>query len=129
MIVNCDPTLCRARPAQVPGTRQVPDGAALLTVGDVDQQPSMGPGQVLADIIVSGAVPVVLLTEVVYQVAQSRIVTTAHQSDWSVCRFRNEKHQRWQGRGSSPRRSSTVRRQIKWANRVGLVAEALALSD
>ena len=42
----------------------VPDGAALLIVGDVDQLPSVGPGQELADIIASGAVPVVRLTEV-----------------------------------------------------------------
>ena len=56
----------------------VSDGAALLIVGDVDQLPSVGPGQVLADIIPSGAVPVVRLTEVFRQAAQSRIVTTAH---------------------------------------------------
>ena len=52
--------------------------AALLIVGDVDQLPSVGPGQVLADIIASGAVPVVRLTEVFRQAARSRIVTTAH---------------------------------------------------
>ena len=56
----------------------VPDEAALLIVGDVDQLPSVGPGQVLADIIASGAVPVVRLTEVFRQAARSRIVTTAH---------------------------------------------------
>ncbi len=56
----------------------VPDEAALLIVGNVDQLPSVGPGQVLADIIASGAVPVVRLTEVFRQAAQSRIVTTAH---------------------------------------------------
>lgn len=39
--------------------RALPEGAALLLVGDVDQLPSVGPGQVLADIIVSAAVPVV----------------------------------------------------------------------
>ena len=55
----------------------VPDGAALLVVGDVDQLPSVGPGQVLADIIASGAVPVVRLTEVFRQAAQSRIVTSS----------------------------------------------------
>jgi exodeoxyribonuclease V alpha subunit len=37
----------------------VPGKAAMLIVGDVDQLPSVGPGQVLADIIQSGAVPVV----------------------------------------------------------------------
>ena len=56
----------------------VPDEAALLIVGDVDQLPSVGPGQVLADIIASGTVPIVRLTEVFRQAARSRIVTTAH---------------------------------------------------
>ena len=56
----------------------LPDRAALLLVGDVDQLPSVGPGQVLADVIASGAVPVVRLTEVFRQAAQSRIITNAH---------------------------------------------------
>jgi len=58
--------------------RAVPDHAALLVVGDVDQLPSVGPGQVLADIIASGAVPVARLTEVFRQAARSRIITNAH---------------------------------------------------
>jgi exodeoxyribonuclease V alpha subunit len=58
--------------------RAVPDKAALLIVGDIDQLPSVGPGQVLADIISSGAVRVVRLTEVFRQAAQSRIITSAH---------------------------------------------------
>jgi exodeoxyribonuclease V alpha subunit len=58
--------------------RALPDRAALLLVGDVDQLPSVGPGQVLTDIIGSGAVPVVRLTEVFRQAAESRIVTNAH---------------------------------------------------
>jgi exodeoxyribonuclease V alpha subunit len=58
--------------------RALPDQAALLLVGDVDQLPSVGPGQVLADIIGSGAVPVMRLTEVFRQAAQSRIITNAH---------------------------------------------------
>jgi len=58
--------------------KAVPDKAAVLIVGDIDQLPSVGPGQVLADIIASGAVPVVRLTEVFRQAAQSRIITTAH---------------------------------------------------
>ncbi|MDQ1902694.1 ATP-dependent RecD-like DNA helicase [Paracoccus sp. WLY502] len=58
--------------------KAVPTTAALLMVGDIDQLPSVGPGQVLADIIGSGAVPVVRLTEVFRQAAQSRIITTAH---------------------------------------------------
>jgi exodeoxyribonuclease V alpha subunit len=58
--------------------KAVPQRAAMLIVGDVDQLPSVGPGQVLADVIQSGAVPVVRLTEVFRQAAQSRIITTAH---------------------------------------------------
>src|SRR5215467_10716398 len=58
--------------------KAVPDRAALLVVGDIDQLPSVGPGQVLADVISSGAVPIVRLTEVFRQAAQSRIITNAH---------------------------------------------------
>ena len=58
--------------------KAVPDDAALLIVGDIDQLPSVGPGQVLADVISSGAVPVVRLTEVFRQAAQSRIISSAH---------------------------------------------------
>jgi len=58
--------------------RVLPDRAALLLVGNVDQLPSVGPGQVLADIIASAAVPVVRLTEIFRQAAESRIVVNAH---------------------------------------------------
>jgi exodeoxyribonuclease V alpha subunit len=58
--------------------KAMPDAAALLMVGDIDQLPSVGPGQVLADVIASGAVPVVRLTEVFRQAAQSRIIASAH---------------------------------------------------
>ena len=58
--------------------KATPDDAALLIVGDIDQLPSVGPGQVLADIIGSGAVPVVRLTEVFRQAAASRIIINAH---------------------------------------------------
>src|SRR5271169_6752925 len=58
--------------------RALPDEAALLLVGDVDQLPAVGPGQVLADVIASGAVPVVRLTEVFRQAAESRIIVNAH---------------------------------------------------
>jgi AAA domain len=58
--------------------KAMPNRTALLIVGDIDQLPSVGPGQVLADIIASGAVPVVRLTEVFRQAAQSRIITSAH---------------------------------------------------
>ncbi|MDA8261357.1 MAG: ATP-binding domain-containing protein, partial [Actinomycetota bacterium] len=56
----------------------VPDHAAVILVGDVDQLPSVGPGRVLADLIDSGAVPTVRLTEVFRQARESFIVTNAH---------------------------------------------------
>ena len=58
--------------------KAVPDHAGLLIVGDIDQLPSVGPGQVLADVIASTAVPVVRLTEVFRQAAMSRIIVNAH---------------------------------------------------
>jgi exodeoxyribonuclease V alpha subunit len=58
--------------------RAIPEDAALLIVGDVDQLPSVGPGQVLTDTIRSGRVPVVRLTEVFRQAAGSRVITNAH---------------------------------------------------
>jgi exodeoxyribonuclease V alpha subunit len=66
--------------------KAVPDKAAVLLVGDIDQLPSVGPGQVLADVISSGAVPVVRLTEVFRQAVtevsrqavQSRIIISAY---------------------------------------------------
>lgn len=59
--------------------RAMPSNAAVILVGDVDQLPSVGPGQVLSDLIESGAVPVVRLTEVFRQAATSRIIRSAHQ--------------------------------------------------
>jgi exodeoxyribonuclease V alpha subunit len=58
--------------------KAVPDKAALLVIGDVDQLPSVGPGQVLVDTIASGAVPVVRLIEVFRQAAKSQIIVSAH---------------------------------------------------
>jgi exodeoxyribonuclease V alpha subunit len=56
----------------------VPQRAAVIFVGDADQLPSVGPGRVLRDVISSGAVPVVALTEIFRQAAESRIITGAH---------------------------------------------------
>ncbi|MEO1695809.1 MAG: ATP-dependent RecD-like DNA helicase [Planctomycetota bacterium] len=50
----------------------------LVFVGDPDQLPSVGPGNVLADLLASGAVPVARLTQVFRQAASSLIVTNAH---------------------------------------------------
>jgi exodeoxyribonuclease V alpha subunit len=56
----------------------LPARAHLILVGDVDQLPSVGPGAVLGDIIRSGAVPVVRLTEIFRQASSSRIIVNAH---------------------------------------------------
>lgn len=58
--------------------RAIPDHAALLMVGDVDQLPSVGPGAVLSDVIASGHVATVRLTEIFRQVATSQIIVNAH---------------------------------------------------
>jgi exodeoxyribonuclease V alpha subunit len=58
--------------------RAVPTEACVILVGDVDQLPSVGPGCVLADLIASGAVPVVRLTEIFRQASQSQIITAAY---------------------------------------------------
>lgn len=53
-------------------------GSRLVMVGDADQLPSVGAGNVLSDIIASGIIPTVHLSEVFRQAAESQIVTTAH---------------------------------------------------
>jgi exodeoxyribonuclease V alpha subunit len=58
--------------------RAMPNGAALVLVGDADQLPSIGPGQVLHDILASGRVPSVRLTEIHRQAAGSDIIANAH---------------------------------------------------
>jgi exodeoxyribonuclease V alpha subunit len=58
--------------------RALPDKAAVLLVGDVDQLPSVGPGAVLADIIASERIPTVTLTEIFRQAATSQIIVNAH---------------------------------------------------
>ena len=56
----------------------IPAGTRLIMVGDSDQLPSVGPGDALRDIIASGVVRVVRLTEIFRQAQQSLIVTNAH---------------------------------------------------
>lgn len=58
--------------------KAVPPEAALLVVGDVDQLPSVGPGQVLSDMIASVGLATVRLTEIFRQAAASRIIVSAH---------------------------------------------------
>jgi exodeoxyribonuclease V alpha subunit len=58
--------------------KAIPLHATLILVGDVNQLPSVGPGNVLNDIINSSVVPVVTLTEIFRQAKESRIITNAH---------------------------------------------------
>lgn len=54
------------------------NGTRLIMVGDVDQLPSVGPGNVLRDIVDSQIVPVIRLNEIFRQAGRSSIVTNAH---------------------------------------------------
>lgn len=58
--------------------RALPQEAALFLIGDVDQLPSVGPGNVLNDIIRSSALPVVRLSEIFRQAASSKIILNTH---------------------------------------------------
>ncbi len=58
--------------------KAVPSGAHLLLVGDVDQLPSVGPGEVLRDLLAAERVPRVRLTHVFRQAQQSGVVAGAH---------------------------------------------------
>ncbi len=58
--------------------KALPPDAHLLLVGDADQLPSVGPGNVLRDLLRSGAIPSVVLTELFRQAQQSQIVVNAH---------------------------------------------------
>ena len=62
----------------------LPENAHLILVGDVDQLPSVGPGRILANLIESGVVPIVRLTEIFRQATTSRIVLSAHQINQGI---------------------------------------------
>jgi len=58
--------------------KAIAEGTRVILVGDVDQLPSVGPGNVLRDIIESGVLPVVRLDEIFRQAESSMIVVNAH---------------------------------------------------
>ena len=58
--------------------KAVPPQMSLILVGDTDQLPSVGPGNVLKDVIASGIVPVIRLTRIFRQGQGSRIIMNAH---------------------------------------------------
>ena len=65
-------------PLMVALLRALAPGTRLIMVGDSDQLPSVGPGNVLRDMVDSGQIPVVRLTEIFRQSGRSAIVTNAH---------------------------------------------------
>ena len=62
----------------------IPPSASVVLVGDVDQLPSVGPGNVLRDMIDSKVAPVARLNEIFRQAADSRIVSNAHRLNEGV---------------------------------------------
>ncbi|MGN0779534.1 MAG: AAA family ATPase, partial [Aristaeellaceae bacterium] len=71
--------------------RAVEPGTRLLLVGDADQLPSVGAGNVLGDILASGIVPHVRLTDIFRQSERSRIVVNAHRINRGEMPLLNEK--------------------------------------
>ena len=59
--------------------RALPAGARLVMVGDPDQLPAVGPGNVLADLLKCDAISRVRLTEIFRQAAESQIILSAHE--------------------------------------------------
>ena len=64
--------------------KAVPSHMRLILVGDIDQLPSIGAGNVLRDIIDSGVVPVIRLTKIFRQAQTSRIITNAHKINQGI---------------------------------------------
>lgn len=58
--------------------KAIPSHARVVLVGDVNQLPSVGPGNVLKDLIASKTIPVTALNEIFRQAAHSRIIVNAH---------------------------------------------------
>lgn len=74
--------------------KAIPDDMQILLVGDEDQLPSVGPGQVLSDLLKSGIIPSVKLTEVYRQKEGSKIIQLAHEIKQDLCTvdaLRNDK--------------------------------------
>jgi exodeoxyribonuclease V alpha subunit len=70
--------------------KAVPDHAALIFIGDIDQLPSVGSGAVLLDMITSNVIPTVRLTEIFRQAASSKIIVNAHRINQGKMPLPNE---------------------------------------
>lgn len=64
--------------------KAIPDTARVIFIGDIYQLPSIGPGNVLKDIIASKCIPVTTLSEIFRQAAGSRIITNAHRINTGI---------------------------------------------
>lgn len=71
--------------------RAIEPGTRLILVGDADQLPSVGPGNVLGDILASGEIPAIRLTDIYRQSESSRIVVNAHRINHGEMPLLNEK--------------------------------------
>ncbi|BDC99840.1 AAA family ATPase [Persicobacter psychrovividus] len=78
--------------------KAIASGAQVLLIGDADQLPSVGAGNVLKDLMDSGRVPVFALTQIFRQGAASKIITYAHQIN----------------KGQVPRIESPIRNRSAW---------------
>ena len=72
--------------------RAIEPGTRLILVGDADQLPSVGPGNVLGDILASGEIPAIRLTDIYRQSESSRIVVNAHRINHGEMPLLNEKN-------------------------------------
>lgn len=73
--------------------KAIPDHAAVIFVGDIDQLPSVGSGAVLADLIASEQITTVFLTEIFRQAAHSNIIKNAYRiNQGNMPEFNGEKH-------------------------------------
>jgi len=73
--------------------RALSDGCRVIMVGDADQLPSVGPGNMFADVIKSGIIPVISLTEIFRQAGDSGIVKCAHNVNNGIVPDLAEKYQ------------------------------------
>ncbi|MEY3368284.1 MAG: exodeoxyribonuclease alpha subunit [Bacteroidota bacterium] len=64
--------------------KAIPSRTRLILVGDVDQLPSVGAGNVLEDLIKSGKIPVTRLTDIFRQAASSKIILNAHRINQGI---------------------------------------------
>lgn len=65
-------------------------GTKLVLVGDIDQLPSVGPGNILKDIIESGRITTIILNKIFRQAARSKIIVNAHRVNEGIGFITNE---------------------------------------